>query len=86
VCVFGVGFEGSISDPLKLNKTGVLMHLHVFVVCFGKLPFVAILYCVFHVGYSGRGKIMFLQGIPSSLSNLRLLMILLVLQETHSGE
>ena len=84
MCVFGVGFEGSISDPLKLNKTGVLMHLHVFVVCFGKLPFVAILYCVFHVGYSGRGKIMFLQGIPSSLSNLRLLMILLVLQETLS--
>jgi len=28
VCVFGVVFEGSISGPLKLSKTGVLMHLH----------------------------------------------------------
>jgi len=64
VCVFGVGFEGSISGPLKLNKTGVLMHLHVFVVCFGKLHYIAIHYCVFHVGYLGWGKLMSVAGNP----------------------
>ena len=64
VCVFGVGFEESISGPLKLTKTGVLMHLHIFVVCFGKLPYVAMLCCVFHVGYLGWGKLMSVAGNP----------------------
>jgi len=38
------------------------MHLHVFVVCFGKLPYVAMLCCVFHVGYLGWGKLMSVAG------------------------
>jgi len=40
------------------------MHVHVFVVCFGKIPYVAILCCVFHVGYSGWGKLMSVAGNP----------------------
>jgi len=64
VCVFGVGFEDSISGRLKLNKTGVLMHLRDFVVCFDKLPFIVILCCVVHVGYSGWGKLMSIAGNP----------------------
>jgi len=56
VCVFGVGLEGSISCPL--------MHVHIFCSFFGKLPFVAILCCVFHVVYLGWGKLMSLAGNP----------------------
>jgi len=35
-----------------------------FIVCFGNLPYVAILCCVFHVGYLGWGKLMSVAGNP----------------------
>jgi len=64
VCVFGVGIDGSISGPLKLNKNWSLNALAYFCSCFDKLPSVAIICCVFHIGYLGWGKLMSVAGNP----------------------